>query len=211
MANAPAYQPRWTKGQPGGSDVLDRNLREIATALAAAFGTIEDLRTTIVNITGGSTTNITNLAGAQLPPGLFDGGGDGEGSGDMGPPGRDGRQGVDGRAGSAGADGEDGDMSFTPGPAGPPGLSVKGPPGPQGDDGDDAGSPGSMMDFSGMPRGSLPGELDTTGDVLRLLQGDSRIRGADASYVYSRVVCGPYIINDPAVLSIEDNAVLAVI
>lgn len=256
MANAPAYQPRWTKGQPGGSDILDRNLREIATALAAAFGTIQDLRTTILNITSGGTTTINNAGSpAIFPPGLEMIGAGDESDAFMGPPGRDGRQGIDGRpgfgmdgdpgedglagppgaAGAAGAtgatgaqgptglgihgyDGDDGmDGLIVPGPtgaagaAGAPGTNgISGVPGPSGSDGEDGLDGGARMDFSGLPLGAMPAEFDTTGDVMRAPNGDSRIRGQDGIYYYSRVVAGPYSVSF-GTLTIEDNAILMVL
>lgn len=104
---APAYQPRWTKGKPGGSDILDRNLREIAEAIAGQGAQIFDLRTTVINITGGgSGTTPTST------PGI---------------PGLDGDDGAQGRPGRDGADGEDG-ADGMPGPIGPRGAI--GPSGP---------------------------------------------------------------------------------
>jgi hypothetical protein len=70
---------------------------------------------------------------------------------------------------------------------------------------------GPIAETSGLPMGALAQEFTTTGDVMRVLNGDSRIRGADGFYYYSRTVVGPYVILSPAVLTIEDNAVLAVI
>lgn len=175
MANAPAYQPRWTKGYPGGSDILDRNLREIALAFQGAFGTIEDLRTTIVNILSGDTVININFPGLTARQGIQ--GIDGD-DGMEGMPGRPGAPGAPGARGMAGTDGQDGDdgLGFLP-----------------------------ISETSGMPLGTLPSEYTATGDVATTLNGDSRIRSN-----YSRVCVGPYVINDPAVLVIEDNAVLGV-
>jgi hypothetical protein len=210
MADAPAYQPRWTKGQPGGSDILDRNLREIATALSHAFGVINDLRTTIVNITGsgGGSSTTTTVSPSALA--LAIAGDDGD-DGLPGRPGRDGAQGLPGIQGLQGFDGEDGQDGM-PGFQGVPGRDgLRGLPGLPGDDGDDIGIVPAIAAPMGIPLGTSPADPSDTGDVLRFVNGDSRVRGADGFYPYSRTVAGPYVIFDPAVLTIEDNAIVTVL
>jgi len=227
----PAYQPRWTKGQPGGSDILDRNLREIATALSAAFGLLIEIQTTVNNIISGDTAinfnfTTTNVVKGGLP--AFSLGGDDDGDGGMGPPGQAGAAGAAGATGATGPqgpqgalgfgyDGEDGADGFVvPGPTGATGAT--GNTGPQGapgtpgfaSDGEDGNDSGARMDFSGLPLGAMPAEFDTTGDVMRSPNGDSRIRGQDGTYYYSRVVAGPYNVLF-GTLAIEDNAILVVL
>src|SRR6478735_8592903 len=143
----PAYQPRWTKGQPGGSEILDRNLREIATALAGAFGDLTEIKTTVNNIISGDTIiNITGFGGGT--PGKNGLDGDDGLDGPPGPQGSPGLPGLIGPRGMPGDDGADGmDAILMPGPPGQKGDSVRGPPGIPGDDGDDAVS-GSVMSQS---------------------------------------------------------------
>jgi len=120
MADAPAYQPRWTKGLPGGSDILDRNLREIAEAIRGQGQTINDLRTTVINVTGSggtSGTTVTTVIGA---------GADGEDGADSFVPGPAGVPGARGPSGAPGTDGDDG-VDGQPGPPGrdgKPGIAI---------------------------------------------------------------------------------------
>jgi len=143
----PAYQPRWTKGQPGGSDILDRNLREIATALAGAFGDLTEIKTTVNNIISGDTViNITGFGGGTPGKNGIDGD-----DGLDAPPGLQGLPGLPGVIGPRGIPGDDGadglDAILMPGPPGQKGDSLRGPPGIPGDDGDDAVS-GSVVNQS---------------------------------------------------------------
>ena len=113
--------------------------------------------------------------------------------GALGASGRDGIDGVDGQEGAEGIRGRDG----VDGQAGRPGAD--------GADGQDASDAMAPRDFMGMPQGAAQAEIDTTGDVLVTLNADGRIRSN-----YTRVCVGPFTINSPANLIIEDNAVLGV-
>ena len=140
--------------------------------------------------------------GAPGPAGLAGADGQDGQDGIDGRPGRDGASGAAGLSGSDGADGSDG-WDGMPGAVGQQGRD--GRPGLDGADGQDAFDAMVPRDQMGLPLGALPAEYTTTGDVATVLNGDSRIRSN-----YTRVCVGPYVINDPAVLAIEDNAVLGV-
>lgn len=181
---------------------------------------IADLRQLITISVGGDTNITIGTGGNGSGAPAFDGGDMGDVFSDMpiSIPGRDGVIGRDGRPGF-GMDGDSGDDG-QPGPPGnrgadgSPGANgtagVSNVPGPAGNDGDDGIDGGARMDFSGLPLGALPAEFDTTGDVMRGPNGDSRIRGQDGIYYYSRIVAGPYGVSF-GVLTIEDNAVLMVL
>jgi hypothetical protein len=186
--------------------LFDRNMLAIKKAIQDANATIVSNHNAISNLF--TTVNISFPSvpvKAVEPPGLDMGAADVDADMPLIIPGKPGQDGKPGATLPPASDGEDGDWIPIPGPQGAKGDSIKGPPGLQGDDGDEASAGVPFMEMSGLPLGALASEYTTTGDVATTLNGDSRIRAN-----YARVVDGPYTINDPAVLSIEDGAILGV-
>lgn len=207
------FSPFLTQQHGLDAQIVDRNLLAIKKALDDANATINRQQTVInrliqtvnVNVSGGSS------AAAITPPGIDMGQSDGDSEFPLIIPGKPGQDGKAGAPSPPGQDGEDGDPWLVPGPRGAQGDSIKGPPGITGDDGDDGASAWPDNRTMGMPLGVMPNDFGATGDVMRFVNNDSTVRGADGYYPYSRTVAGPYVIFDPAVLTIEDNAIVTVI